>query len=193
MEREENGRYAIEPPFSFSYKVAEVSPYDEKTVGFDRWLKQRILPGKVEIADDIKLPEVLGRRYLAVATATAKMSDGRIAVGTKDGLFAIVKDGKAFSYGNAAAQGPVRCMTVSGDGMRLWGVAGDDEDMGTIFSFDDEKGLIQQGMINYNSPGYMDGPTAANILSAIAISPDEKWLAVGGADRLGSVHILKLQ
>lgn len=192
VEREENGRYAIEPPMSFSYKVTEVSPYDEKTVGFDRWLKQRLLPGKVELAEDMKLPEVLGRRYLAVATATAEMSEGRTAVGTKDGLFAIVKDGKVFSYGNAAAQGPVRCMAVTGDGKRLWGVAGDDEDMGTIFSFDDEKGLVQQGMINYNSPGYMDGPTAANILSAIAISPDEKWLAVGGADRIGSVHILKL-
>ena len=192
-EREENGTYAIVPPLSFSYKVAEITPYDEKTVGFDRWLKEGLLPGKVEISDSVKLPEVLGRRYLATATATAKMSDGRIAVGTKDGLFAIVKDGKAFSYGNAAAQGPVRCMDVTADGKRLWGVAGDIEDMGTIFSFDEENGLLQRAMINYNSPGYMDGPTAANVLSAIAISPDEKWLAVGGADRLGSVHILKLK
>ena len=138
------------------------------------------------------LPEVAGRRYLAVATATAELAGGRIAVGTKDGLFATVKDGKVFNYGNAAPLGPVRCMSVTPDGKRLYGTAGDVEDMGTIFAFDDEHGLRQLGLINYNSPGYMDGPTASNVLSAIAVSPDGTMLAVGGADRIGAVHILML-
>jgi len=191
-EGEKDGKYFVEAPFSFSYKLGELTPYDNITVGLDRWLQENLLPGAVELDENIKLPEVVGRRYLAVATATAKMSDDRIAVGTKDGLFAIVKDGKAFSYGNAAAQGPVRCMCVSKDGHTLWGVAGDDEDMGTVFSFDDENGLRQLAFINYNSPGYMDGPTAANVLSSIALSADEKYLAVGGADRIGSVHLLKI-
>ncbi|MBE6930750.1 MAG: hypothetical protein E7463_10755, partial [Ruminococcaceae bacterium] len=111
-EGERDGKYFVEAPMSFSYKVAELKPYDNITVGLDRWLQANLLPGAVDIDENIKLPEVVGRRYLAVATATAKMSDDRIAVGTKDGLFAIVKDGKAFSYGNAAAQGPVRCMCV---------------------------------------------------------------------------------
>lgn len=189
----EDGRYAMEPPFSFSYKLAQLIPQEEIPADLDAWLREHLLPGKVELEETVKLPEVVGRRYLAVATATAKMSDGRTAVGTKDGLFAIVKDGKAFSYGNAAAQGPVRCMTVSRDGKRLWGVAGDDEDMGTLFSFDEENGLLQRGFINYNSPGYMDGPTAANVLSSIALSPDETYLAVGSADRIATVHLLKIQ
>jgi hypothetical protein len=47
-------------------------------------------------------------------------------------------------------------------------------------------------MINYNSPGFLDGPTASNILSSIALSKDEKYLAVGGADRIGAVHIFRL-
>ena len=34
--------------------------------------------------------------------------------------------------------------------------------------------------------------TAANILSSIALSADEKYLAIGGADRIGSVHVIKI-
>ena len=45
---------------------------------------------------------------------------------------------------------------------------------------------------NYNSPGYLDGPSASNILSSITLSKDEQYLAVGGADRIGAVHIFKL-
>ena len=46
----------------------------------------------------------------------------------------------------------------------------------------EENGLRQLAFINYNSPGYMDGPTAANVLSSIALSADEKFLAVGGVN-----------
>jgi len=126
-----------------------------------------------------------------VATATASLKDGRVAAGTKDGLFATYKDGNVFSYGNAAAMGPVRCMCIAPDGV-LYGVAGDVEDVGTVFCFDDVKGLKQLGFINYNAPGWMDGPTAANLLSSAAVSPDGKYLAIGGADRIGSVHIIRL-
>lgn len=192
VEGEKDGKYAIETPFSFAYKVTEVKPFDEINGELKAWFDENKLPGKVEVDEEVKLPEVVGRRYLAVATATAEMSDGRVAVGTKDGLFGIIKNGRVFSMGSAAAMGPVRCMAVTKDGKHLWGVAGDVEDMGTIFSYDDENGLVQQGFINYNSPGYMDGPTAANVLSSIAISDDETMIAIGGADRIGSVHIMKI-
>ncbi len=191
-EREENGRWAIDVPLSYSYEIAAFCPVDDITVGLAKWLDENLLPGKCELPEGTVLPEVAGRRYLAVATATAELAGGRIAVGTKDGLFATVKDGKVFNYGNAAPLGPVRCMSVTPDGKRLYGTAGDVEDMGTIFAFDDEHGLRQLGLINYNSPGYMDGPTASNVLSAIAVSPDGTMLAVGGADRIGAVHILML-
>ena len=64
--------------------------------------------------------------------------------------------------------------------------------MGTVFSYDEENGLMQLGLVNYNSPGYLDGPSASNILSSITLSKDEQYLAVGGADRIGAIHIFKL-
>lgn len=191
-ERMEDGVYKIDTPTSFAYKIDVCKPYDELNDCRKAWLEEHGLPGAVaELPEGIKLPETAGRRYLAVATATAKLPDGRIAVGTKDGMFCLVKGNKVFSMGNAAPMGPIRAMDVDCNG-RLYGVAGDDEDMGTIFSFDEENGLIQMGIINYNSHGFMDGPTAANVLSSIAVSPDGKYLAVGGADRIGSVHIIAL-
>jgi len=192
-ERMEDGVYKVDVPTSFSYKIAEVKPYDELCECRKKWLDENMTPGKLEeLPEGIKLPEVSGRRYLAVGTATVKLADGRIAVGTKDGMFCLIKNGKVFNMGNAAPMGPVRCLCTAPDGLTVYGTCGDDEDMGTIFSYDDENGLTQVGLINYNSHGWMDGPTSANVLSSIAVSPDGKMLAVGGADRMGSVHILIL-
>ena len=97
-----------------------------------------------------------------------------------------------YALGNAAAYGPIRCVCTNAAKTKLWGVAGDDEDMGYVFTYDDEAGLRQLGILNYNSHGYFNGPTASNVLSSIALSPDEKTLAVGGADRIATVHIIQL-
>jgi hypothetical protein len=193
-EREENGKWAVDAPFSFSYALEKLVPWDKVDAELRGWLDKNLQPGPVAgAAKEVKLPEVAGRRYLSGASATVLMGDGRIAAGTLDGLFAVIKNGRVFSYGNAAPLGPVRCLCVTKDGKTVYGTAGDAEDMGTVFRFDDEEGLRQMGLINYNSPGWMDGPTAANVLSSIAVSPDGQYLAVGGADRIGSVHVLKIQ
>lgn len=44
-------------------------------------------------------------------------------------------------------------------------------------------GVRQLGFLSYNTHGYFDGPSASNILSSIAVSKDEKYVAIGGADR----------
>ncbi len=62
-----------------------------------------------------------------------------------------------------------------------------------FFYYDDKKGLRQLGFLIYNIHGYFDGPSASNILSSIAVSRDEKFAAVGGADRIGAIHIAELR
>ena len=74
---------------------------------------------------------------------------------------------------------------------KLWGVAGDEEDMGYIFTYDDTEGLRQLGILSYNSVGFYR-PTESNVLSSIVLSHDEKTLAVGSADRIATVHIIEL-
>ena len=97
-----------------------------------------------------------------------------------------------FNLGNAAAYGPIRSMVTNKDKTHLWGVAGDDEDLGYVFEYDEVNGLRQIGIINYNIHGYFDGPTVANVLSSIALSPDEKYLAIGSADRIAEVHVMNI-
>ena len=98
------------------------------------------MPKPVLCPEDLSLPETAGRHYLAVPSATAAMSGGRLAIGTMDGLFAIVSgDGSVFSYGNAAPMGPVRCIRAMKNMEKLYGVAGDVEDVGTVFTFDDKE------------------------------------------------------
>ena len=72
------------------------------------------------------------------------------------------------------------------------GAAGYENSVSTVFSFDEHEGLKQLAILTYNSPYGLDGPTAANLLTSIALSPDETTLAIGGGDRLGSVHMIKL-
>ena len=86
----------------------------------------------------------------------------------------------------------MRALHVNAARTRLWGTAGDDEDLGMVFYYDDTVGLRQLGFLIYNIHGYIDGPSASNILAAIAVSPDERFAAVGGADRIGAIHIARL-
>ena len=157
------------------------------------WLRRSIQPQPFSFDENIKLPEATGRRYRAQASAMVDWNNGRKIIGTLDALVAVVKpDGKAYALGHAAAYGPIRCMATNVDQTKLWGVAGDNDDMGYVFSYDDEEGLRQLGILNYNSHGYFDGPTASNVLSSVVLSPDGKYLAIGGADRIATVHIMTL-
>ena len=190
---EENGQYYVENPSAFAWGIESVMPVDKADAAKVEWVRKAGLPGKLaDLPEGIRLPSVIGRNYLAVATATAPWSRGRIAVGTGDAMFAIVDGDHVFSYGNAASLGPVRCMTVNAARTKLWGVAGYEKSVSTVFSFDEEQGLKQLAILTYHSPFKLDGPTASNLLSSIALSPDETTLAIGGADRIGSIHMIRL-
>jgi len=174
------------------WEILSRADFDLIKPEYREWLRENILPQPVAFDEGIKLPEATGRRYRATASATALWHDGRTFVGTHDAFAALVSpDGEVFSLGAAAAYGPVRCICTNAAHTKLWGVAGDVEDMGYVFTYDDLNGLRQCGMLNYNAAGFYR-PTASNVLSSIAVNADETRLAIGGADRLGTVHVVEL-
>ncbi|MBE6930438.1 MAG: hypothetical protein E7463_09170 [Ruminococcaceae bacterium] len=182
----------------YVFRIKDRELLDRRCVGelddaYKAWLKASILPQPVSFPADVKLPEATGRRYRAKASAVAQWHDGRRFVGTMDALCALVsEDGKVYSLGNAAAYGPVRCVCTNAAKTELWGVAGDVEDMGYVFHYDDKTGLRQLGIINYNSTGYYR-PTAANVLSSIVLNHAEDKLAIGCIDRIATVHMIDLK
>jgi hypothetical protein len=160
---------------------------------YKNWLRENILPQPCNFDESIKLPEATGRRYRAKASCVVDWNNDRKFVGTLDALAAIVNpDGTVYSLGNAAAYGPIRSMCTNKAKTHLWGVAGDDEDLGYVFEYDDKEGLRQRGIINYNIPKFSDGPSVANVMSSICLSPDEKYLAIGSKDRIAAVHVIVL-
>ncbi|MCE5237815.1 hypothetical protein LLH23_04925 [bacterium] len=165
--------------------------FGEVETSYRAWLLDHILPGKLEFDREVKLPEATGRRYRAVASAAAEWNGHRQIVGTMDALVAIVQGDRVYSLGHAAAYGPVQCMCTNADKTKLWGVAGDPEDMGYVFYYDDEVGLRQLGIVYYNAPGFY-GPTASNELSSIVLNHAEDTLAIGSIDRLSTIHVVSL-
>ncbi len=182
--------YVVEITDGTITAVTEMSDIDSE---FRAWLRinATVQPGTLE--DDIVLPASVGRRYMAKAAVTVDWNGGRRIAGTKDAFIAVINPDKSvFSLGQASVCGPVRAMVTDKARRRLWGISGDDEDMGYIFYYDDKAGLLRLGILNYNIHGYFDGPTAANVLSCISLSPDERYLAIGSCDRIGTVHVVDL-
>jgi len=171
--------------------IQRMGEIDDK---YKAWLRTNILPQPFEFDENIKLPEMTGRRYRAVASCVVDWKEGKKFVGTMDALCAIVAAyGSVFALGNASAYGPIRAMVTNKAKTHLWGVAGDDDDLGYVFQYDEVNGLRQLGVISYNIPDYFDGPTSSHLLSSIALSPDEKYLAIGSADRIAEVHVVDIK
>ena len=139
--------------------------------------------------DNAGLPNYPGRQYKAVATATTQLNDGRIAVGTADGMFAIASEKGVFGLGPAANNDPVRSLCTAPDGT-VYGVAGDVEDLGVLFSYDDVNGLRWMGHAQQDSE--VNPSFNLTLMTAVSVSPDGKKLAVGCADRIGTVVMFDL-
>ena len=141
-----------------------------------------------ELFRDLKLPSYPGRQYLSKATAYAELSDGRYLVGTLDGMLAVVTGKKIFALGQCAPHGPIHQIVSTSDKKVAYGVAGDPQDLGTVFSYDDERGLIIYGRIYTNSSDNVGGLGASCEPCCIAISYDDSKLVIGARDRLGCVY-----
>ena len=145
---------------------------------------------KAKVPSDIQLPFIPGRQYLAVPSASVAMNDGSVIIGTNDMMLASFKDGKVKSLGAATSCGKIKSLVKVGDS--VWGISGYEQGMTNLFKYSEELGLLQLGYIpkvmakNRRMVCIFNGTT-------ISVSPDEKYLAVGGADNLSGVVIIKIE
>ncbi len=146
--------------------------------------KAPVKPAKPQVEGE--LPRYPGRKYKALPALEVALSEGRRLIATEDGLLAIEKNGKLFSLGAGWVNGPVRAMTANQEGTLVYGVAGDEDDLGIVFSYDDERGLRWLGTVMTGSCEY--GYHGSDLLTAVALREDGT-LAVGSGGRMGMVFI----
>ncbi len=139
---------------------------------------------------DVKLPCVPGRRYIAVAESSVQLADGSIVVGTEDTMLAHIHGDKVFSLGQVCTAGGIHELDVAPDG-KVWGIAGHAEGTGQLFTYDQESGVTLLGKIPFAFAE--NGRNVAMFRpTTLALSPDGKFLAVGGTDELAGVVVMKL-
>lgn len=151
----------------------------------------KIKPLTLELPKGVNLPAVSGRQYLAQVSAAIKWNQDKVMIGTRDGMMALWDGKNMFALGQAAPYGPVRAFCTNREKTKLWGVVGSDDCIGRVISYTDTEGLRQVGMLKYDNPGKMT-IVGADVLSAIALSDDEKYLAIGSADRISEIVFAKL-
>lgn len=139
------------------------------------------------VCDPAKLPCYPGRQFNRVAALAVPLAGDRKLVATADGMLAVQSAERVFSLGPACLRGPVRDMTVTKDGTKVYGVAGDKDDMGNVFSYSDDEGLCWLGIAASNEHIY--GDYSSPLLSAIALNSDDSILAVGSGSRMGCVYL----
>lgn len=140
------------------------------------------------------LPCYPGRKWRANAVCECPWLDGSRIVGTEDGFIArVAKDGSVFSIGPAVCQGPIRSLCSDLKNGIVYGVGGDAEDIGNVFTYDESNGLQYLGYMCSDAKNDDVGTCANFVLSACDISEDGTKLAVGGRDRLACAFIITLQ
>lgn len=142
--------------------------------------------------DETQLPHVPGRQYLAKATAWAALPDGRTLVGTADGLLAISGEDGCFALGAPAPNGPVHALSAAPDGS-VYGVAGDELDIATLFRFHPKTGLRALGFMGADLCKRIDQVFCCTRVTTCAVSPDGRYLAIGADERIGTVVIYDLE
>ena len=165
-------------------------PIDRLDEEFKKYLLENCVPKEYNGLDD--LPFVAGRQYLSQPNAIVDWNNGRKIIGTKDGQLAILNGDEVYALGQTAPMGPVRALCVNKNRNMLWGTVGDQDEFGRVFTYDDRRGLRQLGFFHWTVHSENGMIIGIDVLSSLALSPDEKWLAVGAQDRLGTVLLIKI-
>ena len=148
------------------------------------------VPAKA-LPDVPELPWFPGRQYQAKVSAAAQLPDGRYVVGTPDGMLALWDGENTCSLGAVSVSGPIHCLSAAPDGS-VYGVAGDEMDIALLFKWSSKEGLRFLGHMGQGYGESIDDVFYCTYVTACAVSPDGKYLAVGATERLGTVVIYKL-
>ena len=140
---------------------------------------------------DVELPAVPGRRYLAKAESAVKLPCGAIIVGTADTMLARIDGESVFSFGQMISAGGVHSLSLAPDGS-VYGVAGHREGCGTLFRYDEKCGVSLLGII---PEAFAENGRNVAIYrpTTVAVSPDGRYIAVGGADEISGAVILGIK
>ena len=105
-------------------------------------------------------------------------------------MLAKIKNGKVFNLGQVCSAGGIHQLDVAPDGT-VWGIAGHPEGTGQLFTYDDENGINLLGKI---PEAFAENGRNVALFrpTTLAISPNGKYLAVGGEDELGGIVVLTL-
>lgn len=148
------------------------------------------IPAKIRHSHGVNsLPGRAGRQHLSRVTASCEWNGGRSLVGNEDGMLAIIGDSTCFHLGPVAAHGPIHDLATDATGRIAYGVAGDPKDVGQVFRYDDENGLLLLGRIFANSSEEPPISAGSTEPVAIAVSPSGTKVAIGVADRLGCIYV----
>ena len=139
---------------------------------------------------EVALPAVPGRRYLATATSAVTLPSGALLVGTADTMLARIEGERVFSLGAVTTAGGVHAMDVTPDGT-VYGVAGHPLGVGQLFRYTEAEGVTLFGLI---PECFAEGGRNVALFrpTTLAISPDGKYMAVGGEDEMGGVTVITL-
>ena len=140
---------------------------------------------------EVALPAVPGRRYLAKAKSAVKLADGSILVGTYDTVLAKISGTSVFSFGQMISAGGVHSLSLAPDGT-VYGVAGHNEGCGMLFKYDPACGVSLLGIL---PEAFAENGRNVAIYrpTTLAVSPDGKYLAVGGADEMSGAVVLRIK
>ncbi len=135
-----------------------------------------------------------GRRYCAEVTAELRLESGGLLRGTEDGcVFLVSPDGVMCSYGSLSGGVSIRMLTggrSSTNEFVVFGVASGPNDLGLLFVWSVERGLLELGRVC--APGSALDPQQcfSTQPSCLLFDPASQRLLVGCSDQLGTVYSL---
>ncbi|OCA81462.1 hypothetical protein A8F94_21520 [Bacillus sp. FJAT-27225] len=138
----------------------------------------------------LELPYYPGRQYQAVVDKMIPINGERHFIATKDGMLAIRDGRNVYALGPACSNGPVHDLTVTKDGKKVYGVAGDIDGFSIVFEYSNEKGLRWLGTVATDN--YQYGCFNSPNLTSIALNESDTILAIGSGGRMGSVYLYSL-